>query len=124
MRQVNVLWIVVAAVAGVALVSLATAGGMIGGAMGPGMMGEAYRHALPPGADGGAWPGMMGLGWLMMLVFWTALGVGVYLLVKSVSGQSSRGEDVPDALEILRRRYAAGEIDEATYERQRVKLAA
>lgn len=111
-------WLVLAAVGGVALLSLASIGGMVGGVMGPGMMWGAYDR----GPNGWAWPVMMGAGWLMMVLFWLGIGAGVYLLVRATTG--SRSQEAPDAMEVLRRRYAAGEIDEVTYERQREKLAA
>jgi putative membrane protein len=102
-------------------------GGMMGGGvMGPGMMGWGYT--APGGlATGNRWVwGLgMGLGTLMMLAFWGALIVGVVLLVRWVTGQST-GRTGPasaeDPLTILRRRYAAGEIDQPTYERMSAEL--
>jgi uncharacterized membrane protein len=52
----------------------------------------------------------------------------IVLLVRGAAGQSTTSAETqaqiaqPD--EILRRRYAAGEIDEETYEHMREKLAA
>ena len=123
MSQVKSLWLILAAVAGVAFLTLVSAGAMMGGTTGPGMMGGAYGSAA---SNGWVWPMMAGGGWLMMLIFWLVIGAGLVLLIRGITNQSSRSkvEDSPDALEILRRRYAAGEIDEATYEHQREKLAA
>ena len=65
--------------------------------------------------------GMMGFGWLLMLVFWGALAVGVVLVVRwFLSQQPRRRDEMP--LEILKRRYAAGEISREEYERMRRDL--
>jgi putative membrane protein len=103
-------------------------GGMMGpGFVGPGMMGWGY--AAPGGVtSGGAWMwGLgMGLGGLAMLLFWAALIIGVVLLVRwatshSAAGTAPTGAD--DPMTILRRRYASGEIDQATYQRMSAELA-
>jgi putative membrane protein len=66
----------------------------------------------------------MGVAGLAMLAFWGALIVGGLLLVRWLitpsHAPSSPGGD--DALALLRRRYAAGEIDQATYQRMRRDL--
>jgi putative membrane protein len=92
----------------VALASSSTIGGM----MGPGMM---WR--------GGGWmwgPGMW-LGGLAMLVFWGALIVGAIVVVRHLGGVT--GSDArPTPLDILRRRYASGEITREQYEQVRKDL--
>jgi putative membrane protein len=96
------------------------------GVMGPGMMGWGY--AAPGGVitgNGWGWGLAMGLGGLMMLTFWGALIVGVVLLVRWASGQwtgTTGPASAEDPLAILRRRCAAGEIDEPTYVRMRTEL--
>jgi putative membrane protein len=103
-------------------------GGMMGaGVMGPGMMGWGYA---PPGAlaTGNSWVwGLgMGLGGLVMLSFWGVLIVGVVLLVRWATGHSTGSTgatSVDDPLAILRRRYAAGDIDQTTYERMKTELS-
>jgi putative membrane protein len=98
------------------------------GMMGPGMMGS-YSGA--PQGDAGQWTGGWGfgmaLGMLAMVAFWAAVIVAIVLLVRAFVGTSAaaaptHGADEP--LTVLRRRYAAGEIDEATYERMKHELAA
>jgi putative membrane protein len=88
-----------------------------GGIMGPGMMG-AY------GAGGWTWGLGMGLGWLAMLAFWGALVVGAVAAARWLGGTAAPGgtpaSETP--LEILRRRFAAGEIDREQYERMRQAL--
>jgi putative membrane protein len=98
-------------------------GGMMtpgaGGMVGPGMMGGAA-----PGAAGGwTWGLGMALGWLAMLAFWGALILGVVVVVRWLGGAPGRGGSAPETpLEILRRRYAAGEIDREQYEQMRQVL--
>jgi putative membrane protein len=73
-------------------------------------------------------PGMMvgnGMG-IVMILFWIVLLVALVLVVSgAASGIRNRGSGTsenPDALEILRRRYAKGEIDKAEYETKRRDL--
>jgi putative membrane protein len=69
----------------------------------------------------------MALGMLAMLGFWGALIVGIILLVRWAIGLGPGAPGQPgteDPLAILRRRYAAGEIDQATYERMKRELEA
>jgi putative membrane protein len=91
---------------------------MGGGVMGPGMM---WGYGAQAGAAW--WPAMM-LGWLGMIGFWAAVILGAVILVRWLgsSGPQGRGPEPDDALAVLRRRYAAGEIDQATYERMRREL--
>lgn len=95
-------------------------GGMMGGfgpvMGGPGMMGGFGAPSAP--ADGLAWGLPMALGWLAALAFLAVLIAGVALLVgwlKSAQGVSG-GVSGDSALEILKRRYIAGEINEEEYE--------
>jgi putative membrane protein len=99
-------------------------GGMMGaGVMGPGMMGWGYAPpgALPTG-NGWLWGLGMGLGGLLMLAFWGALIVGVVLLVRGATGHWTGSTAEDDPVTILRRRYAAGEIDRVTFERMQADL--
>jgi uncharacterized membrane protein len=124
MSQERGLWSAITAVAAIAILAVVSVGGMMGGMMGPSMTGTPYEHMSSPLSDGWAWPAMMGAGWLMMLAFLAIIGIALFMLLRVAVGRpSTAGQDL-DAREILRRRYAAGEIDEATYEHQRQKLAA
>lgn len=102
---------------------LGSSGPMMGGlvSMGP-MMGP---HGMPGGsgasavAVGGPASGLtMVLGWLATLAFLAAVIVGVVLLVRwlSITEGASGAVAGDSALEILKRRYIAGEIDETEYE--------
>ena len=125
MNSAKTWWIGLGALVAIALLSAATAGGMMGGGMmGPGMMWGYGGQAGQPGFDGWGWALGMGLGMLAMCAFWGALIVGIALLVRGAVGPSATRTETEDAGEILRRRYAAGEIDEVTYERMRQKIAA
>jgi len=71
---------------------------------------------------GGAW----GLGMLaMMLVFWGLVITGIVLLIRwlvGAGGGSGLGQSPDRALEILRERYARGEINKEEFEARRRDL--
>ena len=87
--------------------------------------------------DGGAraqmGPGMgwgYGMGWfwtILMAAFWIAVIVGIVFLIRWLvistiaGGRAARSEDSP--LEILKRRYARGEIDKQEFEEKKRDLA-
>ena len=97
--------------------------GMMGrGMMGPGMMG---RGMMGQGMMG---QGMMGQGttgaWSFLgMIFWIVLIVGIILLivwlVTRTPGVSKRDES---ALEILKKRYAKGEITKQEFEKMKKDL--
>jgi putative membrane protein len=72
-------------------------------------------------------------GWIAMVLFWIALiTLVVWLVVKTLPGGGDRGrgarpEDMGTGTErpeqILDRRYAAGELDQETYQMMRATLA-
>ncbi len=85
------------------------------------------------GWQNGGWgmmgPGIMGgfgWGWLMpifMILFWGLVIWGIVALVRGLSG--SRGSDsskADSALEVLKRRYARGEINKEEYEEKKKDL--
>ncbi|MCC6179221.1 MAG: SHOCT domain-containing protein [Chloroflexi bacterium] len=85
-----------------------------------------WGYGLARGAGWGAW---MAFGWLFMVAFWGAVIVGIILLARAFAGRSGRAEDSArsgrtedSAIEILRRRYAAGEISREQYEAMRADL--
>jgi putative membrane protein len=62
-------------------------------------------------------------GWIMMLVFWGLIIAGIVVLVRTLTGRSAFGQSDPDgALEILRRRYATGEIAREQFEEMKRTL--
>lgn len=75
------------------------------------------------------WGAMGWLGGIMMLVVWVALIALVVLAARALfpgerrdERRSAPRESRDAALELLRRRYAAGEIDAAEYEQARRTL--
>ena len=87
------------------------------------------------GNDWGMGPGMMGwgygtswLGHIIMLAFWIAVVVGIVFLIRwlIVSGRSGiQGPQLGDsALDILRKRYARGEINKQEFEEKKRDLLA
>ena len=72
---------------------------------------------------GGAGWGM-GFGGLYMILFWVVIIVAVVMLVKWLAGGSSR-IDLPrekSALDILKERYARGEIGKEEFEQKKRDL--
>ncbi len=109
-------------VLGLAVVVILTGLLLAGGMMGPGMM---WGYGVPAHGNGWTWGLGMGLGWLAMLAFWGALIAGGVLLARWITDRPTgeRRDDREDAIAILRRRYASGEIDRATYERMKEDLS-
>ena len=72
----------------------------------------------------GTW-GWMALGWIMMVVFWVLVIAGVVALVRWASSRIILDRhDYPDtSLEILRRRYAAGELTKEQFESMKRDVA-
>lgn len=81
---------------------------------------------------GYGWNGLMVLWMFIGAIFWlAALGVLVWALVRWLGGRANAPypprpptESGPSAMEILRQRYARGEIDETTFEQMRERLEA
>lgn len=68
-------------------------------------------------------------GWILMILFWAMLIVAIVFLIKAFAGARPHGEggrsDPPRgdrALELLRERYARGEIDHEEFEERRRRL--
>ena len=87
------------------------------------------------GYEWGMGPGMMGwgygLGWLwtiLMLAFWIAVIVGIFFLIRFLvksSGPGSREVKSEDsALEIIKKRYARGEINKEEFEEKKRDIEA
>ena len=76
--------------------------------------GEGFGHMM--------WGGGFGMaGGLMMLLFWGAIIALIVFAVRSFSTGAGSGSK-SNAAEILRERYAKGEIDDEEYERRKAKL--
>ena len=67
------------------------------------------------------WNGFGLLGWVPMLLFWVLLILGVVVLIRYLTKTGgSREEKLP--LEILKERYAKGEIDKKEFEEKKKDL--
>lgn len=106
--------------------------------MGSGMMGPDSRggYGMGPGMMGQGWggygmgPEMMGPGYgygmgpwmfVFMLIFLLLVIVGIVLLVRYLSPHA-KTKPSEGALEILRKRYARGEIEKSEFEEKRKDL--
>lgn len=65
------------------------------------------------------------MGWVMMVVLWGLAVVGVVAVVRAMSARGSTGDSTrADAsIEILRRRYAAGELTKEQFEQMKRDVA-
>jgi putative membrane protein len=99
---------------------------LMGGMMGPGFAGseQAGQGPFGPGmmrGHGWMWGLGMGFGGLVMVAFWGVVIVGVILLIRSVGGaQGGLWHETP--LNLLKRRYATGQITREQYEQMRKDL--
>ena len=87
--------------------------------------GRGYEWGMGPGMMGGGY----GMGWfgpIIMIAFWIAVIVGIVFLIRWIvistrsTGQRVHPED--SALEILKRRYARGEIGKEEFEEKKRDL--
>ena len=78
----------------------------------------------------GGWGAGNMMGWfgggIMMLVFWVLLIAFIVWIVREVIGKNTHshsGSSGSDALEILKERYAKGEIDKQEFEQKKKDLS-
>ena len=69
----------------------------------------------------GGWNGFGLLGWLPMLLFWILLILGVAALFSYV-GHSPQSKEDKTPLDILKERYARGEINKKEFEEKKRDL--
>ena len=62
-----------------------------------------------------------GFGWLLMILFWILVILGIFYLVRRLGGGGGR-HDRDNALSVLKERYARGEISREEFERIREEL--
>ncbi|HEU4319179.1 MAG TPA: SHOCT domain-containing protein [Acidimicrobiia bacterium] len=63
------------------------------------------------------WNAMGLFGWTMMILFWTAVTVAIIWAIRSLTAKPS--PTLPTPLEVLERRFAAGEIDREDFEERK-----
>ncbi|HSC71281.1 MAG TPA: SHOCT domain-containing protein [Candidatus Methylomirabilis sp.] len=84
---------------------------------------------MMPGGGMMGWGGFGGsgmgfVGWIFMLLFWGLIIVGLVLVVRWLWDQRRPGTGGADApIEILKRRYARGEISKEEFDRMKQDLA-
>ncbi len=66
------------------------------------------------------WGSGMALGWILMAIFWILVILGIIYVVKFTwGGQERRQYPRESALDILKRRYASGEISKEEFEQMK-----
>ncbi len=66
----------------------------------------------------------MGFGWIFMVLFWAMVILGIVYLLKLISGgdrKSERNEET--ALDVLKKRYAKGEISKEEFEEKKKDIS-
>lgn len=87
----------------------------------------AQGYGYGPGMMGGyGWGGGWGFGMVGMVLWWVLIVLGIVLLVKWIFAHGPGGDRAAGnrALEILRERYARGEIDKKEFEERKRDLGA
>lgn len=75
--------------------------------------------------DWGGWGWGMGFGGIFMILFWAVIILGIVALVKwlfSAGGSAGSGSPGKSALDVLKERYARGEVTREQYEQMRRDL--
>jgi putative membrane protein len=82
-----------------------------------------YFDILKKGGKGMHWGNYgyygwgMGFGWLFMIAFWILVLLGVIYGIKMLTGTAKREEKQESAIDILKKRYAKGEISKEEFEK-------
>jgi putative membrane protein len=84
-----------------------------------------FACAQGPGGPMGNFGHMMDYGYgggFMWLIFLALAGVGIYFLFQASKSKGSGGSIVDTPLDILKKRYAKGEIDKEEFDRRKKDL--
>jgi putative membrane protein len=64
----------------------------------------------------------MGLGWLFMIIFWVLIILGIVYLIKLIARGGRRKQLDETPMDILKRRYAKGEVTKEEFEKMKDDL--
>ena len=81
------------------------------------MMGTGWGNMM------GGWNGFGLLGWIPMLIFWVLLILGAVALIRYLGSSTRSSDKEKSPLDILKERYAKGEIDTKEFEQMKKELA-
>ncbi len=68
------------------------------------------------------WEWGMGFGWLFMIIFWILVILGIIYIIKMITVSAKKEDKEETSLEILKKRYAKGEITREEFETMRNDL--
>ena len=76
---------------------------------------------------GGDWMYGYGMGWglfgfILMIAFWALVILGIVYLVKALAGRGTASLKEETAIDILKKRYAKGEIDAEEFSKRKKDL--
>jgi putative membrane protein len=84
-----------------------------------------FACAQSPNSRMGNWGHMMGYGYgggFMWLILVVLVGVVIYFLLQASKSKGSAGSTTETPLDILKKRYAKGEIDKEEFEQKKKDL--
>lgn len=87
----------------------------------PGMMGSGMMSMMMGGGNVAASTASW-IGWIFMILFWSIIILAIVALIKWIINQGKDGNNGKTAEEILKQRYAKGEIDKEEFEDKKKDL--